>query len=216
MDVIKELGKLRLVPVAVIEERKRAIPLGKVLLEVGLPIVEVTFRTEEAAKSIALLKREFPEMLIGAGTILKIEQVKAAVEAGSQFIVTPGFNPTIVDYCIAHDINIIPGLNNPSLIEWGLERGLDFFKFFPAVLSGGIRMLKSFSGPYPAAKFMPTGGINYDNLIEFLKLKNVIAVGGSWLVKKDLISMGKFDEIKSLTERAMTLIKSEIHNKEHI
>jgi 2-dehydro-3-deoxyphosphogluconate aldolase/(4S)-4-hydroxy-2-oxoglutarate aldolase len=214
MDVIKELGKLKLVPVAVIEESKMAIPLGKVLLEVGLPVIEVTFRTEKAAKSITLLKREFPEMLIGAGTILKIEQVKAAVEAGSQFIVTPGFNPTIVDYCIVHDINIIPGLNNPSLIEWGLERGLDFFKFYPAVLSGGIRMLKSFSGPYPEVKFMPTGGIGYDNLIEFLKLTNVFAVGGSWIVKKDLISLGNFDEIKTLTKRAMSLIKSEIYDKE--
>ncbi len=210
MDVIKELSKFRLVPVAIIEESKMAIPLGKVLLEAGLPVVEVTFRTEKAAKSIALLRREFPDMLIGAGTILKIEQVKAAVEAGSQFIVTPGFNPTIVDYCIAHNINLIPGLNNPSLIEWGMERGLDLFKFFPAVLSGGINMLNALHSPYPMAKFIPTGGINEANLIEFLKLRNVIACGGSWIVKKDLISSGNFEEIKRLTKGALSLIESEL------
>ncbi len=210
MNVIKELEKFKLVPVAVIEEQKNAIPIGNVLLEAGLPVIEITFRTDKAAKSIALLKKEIPELLLGAGTILKIEQVKAAVEAGSQFIVTPGFNPTIVDYCIARNIKIIPGLNNPSLIEWGLEKGLNVFKFFPAVLSGGIEMLKSFSGPYPSVKFMPTGGINDKNLVEFLNLKNVIACGGSWIVKKNLISSGDFAEIKKLIKKALSLIKSTI------
>ena len=208
MDVLKAIEHMKLVPVAVLEDENNAIPLGEALLGAGLPIVEVTFRTAEAAKSISILRKEFPEMLIGAGTVLKIEQVKAAVDAGSKFIVTPGFNPTIVDYCIAKNRIIIPGINNPSLIEWGLERGLDLFKFFPAVLSGGISMLNAFHGP--TVKFMPTGGINEKNMIEFLKLKNVVACGGSWIVKKDLISSGNFEEIKSLTKSALSKIKSEL------
>jgi len=210
MDAIKEIEKHKLVPVAVIEDKENAIPLGNALLKAGLPVVEVTFRTAEAVKSITLLKKEFPEMLLGAGTVLKIEQVKTAVRAGSQFIVTPGFNPTIVDYCLARNITIIPGVDSPSFIEWGLERGLDFFKFFPADLSGGTRMLESFSGPYPNVSFMPTGGISDKTLIEYLKLDNVIACGGSWIVKKNLISSGNFEEIKTLTKRALSLIKSEI------
>ena len=210
MDVLKAIEHMKLVPVVVLEDKNNAIPLGEALLGAGLPIVEVTFRTAEAAKSISILRKEFPEMLIGAGTVLKIEQVKAAVDAGSKFIVTPGFNPTIVDYCIAKNRIIIPGINNPSLIEWGLERGLDLFKFFPAVLSGGISMLNTFYGPYPTVKFMPTGGINEKNMIEFLKLKNVVACGGSWIVKKDLISSGNFEEIKSLTKSALSKIKLEL------
>ena len=210
MDVLKAIEHMKLVPVVVLEDKNNAIPLGEALLGAGLPIVEVTFRTAEAAKSISILRKEFPEMLIGAGTVLKIEQVKAAVDAGSKFIVTPGFNPTIVDYCIAKNRIIIPGINNPSLIEWGLERGLDLFKFFPAVLSGGISMLNAFHGPYPTVKFMPTGGINEKNMIKFLKLKNVVACGGSWIVKKELISSGNFEEIKSLTKSALSKIKSEL------
>lgn len=212
MDIIKDLSKLRLVPVAVIEESKKAILLGDALLDAGLPIIEVAFRTAEAAKSISLLKKQFPGMLIGAGTVLTIAQVKAAVDAGSKFIVTPGFNPTIVDFCIENNITIVPGINNPSFIEWGLERGLNAFKFFPAELSGGIKMLNAFSGPYPTARFIPTGGINDRNLMDYLKLKNVIACGGSWIVKKDLISSGNFKEIKTLIKRALSLIESELED----
>jgi 2-dehydro-3-deoxyphosphogluconate aldolase/(4S)-4-hydroxy-2-oxoglutarate aldolase len=124
------------------------------------------------------------------------------------FIVTPGFNPTIVDYCIENSIPIIPGLNAPTFVEWGLERGLSHFKFYPADVSGGARMLKLLSGPYPKAKFMPTGGINNSTLIEYLKLENVFACGGSWIVKKDLISSHNFDEIKHKVKEALNLIKS--------
>ena len=210
MDIIGKIESLKLIPVAVIEDKEKAIPLGNALMEAGLPVVEITFRTAAAAESIAILKKEFPEMLLGAGTVLKVEQVKAAVEAGSQFIVTPGFNPTVVDYCVENNITIVPGLNSPSFIEWGLERGLDFFKFFPADLSGGTKMVKLLSGPYPTVRFMPTGGVNDKTLTEYLKLDNVIACGGSWIVKKNLISSGNFEEIKTLTKRALSLIKSEI------
>ena len=208
MDVIKKIENLKIIPVAVIEDSDNAIPLGQALNDAGLPVVEITFRTEAAAKSISLVKREFPEMLVGAGTVLKIDHVKAAIEAGSEFIVTPGFNPTVVDYCVDNKIPIVPGLNSPTFIEWGMERGLYHFKFFPADLSGGVKMIQLLSGPYPDVKFMPTGGINNQTLVEYLKLKNVFACGGSWIVKKNLISERKFDEIKSKTQDAVKLMNN--------
>ncbi|MBD3214523.1 MAG: bifunctional 4-hydroxy-2-oxoglutarate aldolase/2-dehydro-3-deoxy-phosphogluconate aldolase [Candidatus Lokiarchaeota archaeon] len=210
MDVYKKLEELKIVPVAVIDDVENAIPLGKTLEEAGLPIVEITFRTEAAAKSISRLRENFSELLVGAGTVLSIEHVNDAVDAGVEFIVTPGFNPTVVDYCVENDIDICPGLNAPSFIEWGLERGLNHFKFYPADLSGGPKMLKTLSGPYPSVKFMPTGGIGNETLIEYLKLDNVFACGGSWLVKKDLISSKNFEEIKRRVESAVSLVKSEI------
>lgn len=208
MDVIKKMEKLKIIPVAVIEDSDNAIPLGEALNEAGLPVVEITFRTEAAAKSISLVKKEFPEMLVGAGTVLKIENIKAAIEAGSEFIVTPGFNPTVVDYCVDNKIPIVPGLNSPTFIEWGIERGLYHFKFFPADISGGPKMIQLLSGPYPDVKFMPTGGINNQTLVEYLKLKNVFACGGSWIVKKNLISERKFEEIKNKTRDVLKLISN--------
>lgn len=209
MDVIKKIENLKLIPVAVIEDTENALPLAKALMDAGLPVIEITFRTEAAAESISLIRNEYPEMLVGAGTVLTIDQVDAAIFAGAEFIVTPGFNPTVVDYCVKNNYPIVPGLNSPSFIEWGLERGLNFFKFFPADLSGGPKMLKVISGPYPNVRFMPTGGINDDTLAEYLKLDNVIACGGSWIVKKDLISSGNFEEIETRTKRALSLIEPE-------
>ena len=208
MDVIKKIENLKIIPVAVIEDSDNAIPLGKALNDAGLPVVEITFRTEAAARSISLVKKEFPEMLVGAGTVLKIEHVKAAMDAGSEFIVTPGFNPTVVDYCVNNSIPIVPGLNSPTFIEWGMERGLYHFKFFPADISGGAKMIQLLSGPYPKVKFMPTGGINNQTLVEYLKLKNVFACGGSWIVKKNLISERRFEEIENKTRDALKLLKN--------
>jgi len=144
------------------------------------------------------------------GTVLKIEQVKAAVGVGSEFIVTPGFNPTVVDYCVKNKIPIVPGLNTPSFIEWGLERGLNYFKFYPADISGGPKMLRLLKGPYPTVKFMPTGGVNNQTLIEYLKLDNVFACGGSWIVSKELISKKHFAEITRMTKEAVSLVRSEL------
>ena len=210
LDVFKIIEQYKLVPVAIIEKYKDAIPLVKALKEVGLPIIEVTFRTEVAEKAISVISKEIPNILVGAGTVLKVDQVKKAVNAGAKFIVTPGFNPTVVDYCVKNRIIIIPGLNTPTMVEWGVERGLKIFKFFPADLSGGAKMLKNLAGPYPNVSFMPTGGINNDSLIDYLKLSNVIACGGSWIVKKELISTGNFDEIKRLTVSALSIIKSQL------
>ncbi len=210
IDIIKKIEELKLIPVAIIENPSDAIPLTQALIDVGLPIIEVTFRTQVAEQSISILSKNFPNLLVGAGTVLKIEQVKKAMNAGAKFIVTPGFNPKVVDYCINNKIIIIPGVNTPTMVEWALERGLKVVKFFPANLSGGINMLKSLAGPYPEMRFVPTGGINNDSLIDYLKLGNVLACGGSWIVKKDLISSGLFEEIKKLTQNALSLIKSEI------
>jgi 2-dehydro-3-deoxyphosphogluconate aldolase/(4S)-4-hydroxy-2-oxoglutarate aldolase len=195
MDIYEKIKKLRIIPVAVIENSDHAIPLGKALIDAGLPVLEVTFRTQAAAEAIQKASKALPSLLIGAGTVLKVEQVKQAVNAGAQFIVTPGFNPTIVDYCVKNKIIIIPGLNTPSMIEWALERGITFVKFFPADISGGPKILKILSGPYPDMRYMPTGGVNNESMVEYLKLNNVLAVGGSWIVPKDLISAGNFTEI---------------------
>lgn len=210
MDVYQKIKELKLIPVAVINNADDAVPLGEALIEAGLPIIEVTFRTEAAVESIKRLTKKIPEIIVGAGTVLKVDQVKDVIETGAHFIVTPGFNPKIVDYCIQVKIPIIPGVNTPTMVEWALEKGLRIVKFFPANLSGGPDMLKSLAGPYPEMKFVPTGGINTDTVIEYLKLSNVIACGGSWIVKKDLISSGQFEEIKRLTKTAISLINSEI------
>jgi 2-dehydro-3-deoxyphosphogluconate aldolase/(4S)-4-hydroxy-2-oxoglutarate aldolase len=209
MKNIKKIEELKLIPVAVISNPKNAYKLGETLLNAELPIVEVTFRTENALDALLILKDNFPKMIVGAGTVLKIEQVKASYNAGVDFIVSPGFNPKVVDYCIENKILIIPGVNTPTMVEWALDRGLNVVKFFPATLSGGIKMLKTLAGPYPNMKFIPTGGINSENLISYLKLKNVIACGGSWIVNKNLISSDKFDEISALTKSVVSLIKTE-------
>ncbi len=207
MDVFEKIKELKIIPVASINKVNDAIPLGKALIEAGLPVIEVTFRTEAAAESIKSLARKFPNLFIGAGTVLKVDQVKKAVNAGALFIVTPGFNPKVVDYCVKEKIPIIPGVNTPTMVEWALDRGIKVVKFFPADLSGGPKMLRNLAGPYPDMRFMPTGGINNDSLKKYLELPNVIACGGSWIVRKDLISEGKFEEIKKLTKEALSLIK---------
>ena len=210
MDVMKKLQELRLIPVVTIENSENAIPLGQALIEAGLPIIEITFRTLAAEQSISVLSKNMSHIFVGAGTVLTIEQIKKAVNAGAQFIVTPGFNPKIIDYCLSNKIPIIPGVNTPTMVEWALDRGLKVVKFFPANLSGGTKMLESLARPYPEMKFVPTGGINNESLVDYLKLSNVLACGGSWIVKKDLISTGQFEEIKRLTKTAISLINSEI------
>jgi len=209
MNVYEKIKALKLIPVALIDNTDNAVPLGKVLIEAGLPIIEVTFRTVNAVDSIKKLTKELPDMLVGAGTVLKVDQVKNAIKVGAQFIVTPGFNPKVVDYCMQEKIPIIPGVNTPTMVEWALDRGLNIVKFFPADLSGGLKMLRSLAGPYPDVRFVPTGGINIDTLKDYLELSNVIACGGSWIVNKDLISARKFEEIKNLTKEALKLIKTD-------
>lgn len=192
-----------IIPVVKIERVEDALPLGRALVKGGLPVAEVTFRTAAAEEVIKKLSSEMPELFIGAGTVLTIEQVKKAVGAGAKFVVAPGFNPTVVKYCIDNGIDIFPGVNSPSYIEAGLELGLKVFKFFPAEESGGLRLLKGMGAPYGDIKFIPTGGINQNNITNYLAFNKVLACGGSWMVKADLISGGKFDEIERLTKEAV-------------
>lgn len=202
-DILKKISDIGIVPVVVLDDAKDAKPLAKALIDGGLPCAEVTFRTDAAEESIRIMAKEFPEMLVGAGTVLTTDQVDRAVNAGAKFIVAPGFNEKIVSYCLKKGIPMVPGVNNPSNIEAALELGLDVVKFFPAEASGGINMIKAMAAPYTTVKFMPTGGINAKNICDYLAFDKIIACGGSWMVKKDLISDGKFDEIQKLTEEAV-------------
>jgi len=203
-EILEKIGELGIIPVVKIERAEDALPLGRALIDGDLPIAEITFRTSAAEESIKTLTRELPELLVGAGTVLTIEQVKKAVSAGAKFIVSPGFNPKVVDYCIENSIPVTPGINNPTQIEMALERGIEVVKYFPAEASGGLSLLKSMSAPYTGIKFIPTGGINQNNLCSYLSDNKVLACGGSWMVKPELISSGNFTDITRLTKEAVS------------
>jgi 2-dehydro-3-deoxyphosphogluconate aldolase/(4S)-4-hydroxy-2-oxoglutarate aldolase len=210
--IYQRISAAGIVPVIKLESSGDALSLGRALIEGGLPIAEVTFRTKAAAESIAFLSRELPELLTGAGTVLTIEQAEAAIAAGASYIVTPGFNPRIVDYCLGRGIPIIPGINSPSQVEQGLERGLTTLKFFPAEASGGVKMLKALHGPYAEVSFVPTGGIDLGNLESYLSLPYVPAIGGTWMVKEDIIAAGDYlTVIKSCAEAVRKV--AEIRNR---
>lgn len=204
--VLEKIQKLGIVPVVVLNHVEDAEPLAKALCEGGLPVAEVTFRTDAAEESIRVMKQKFPQMLVGAGTVLTTEQVDRAVGAGAEFIVSPGLNPTVVEYCIKKDIPVAPGCSCPSDMERALELGLEVVKFFPAEAAGGLKAIKAMAAPYVNLKFMPTGGINAKNINEYLAFPKIIACGGSWMVKGDLVKAGKFDEIKAMTEEAVKLV----------
>ena len=200
MKSIEELfAELKVVPVVVLDDAKDAEPLAKALVEGGLPCAEVTFRTEEAAESIRIMTEVYPDMLVGAGTVLTTEQVDKAVESGAKFIVSPGFDPEIVDYCIEKNIPVFPGCISPSEVAQAVKRGLKVVKFFPAEQSGGLAMIKAMAAPYNMLKFMPTGGINTKNLKDYLACDKILCCGGSWMVKGDMIKAGEFEKIKKLT-----------------
>ena len=201
--ILNEISKIGIVPVVKIDNAKDAEPLAKALINGGLPCAEVTFRTAAAEEAISLMAKAYPDMLIGAGTVLTTEQVDKAVNAGAKFIVTPGFNPKIVKYCIEKDIPVTPGCPSTSDIEAAIELGLDVVKFFPAENLGGISMIKALAAPYVGVKFMPTGGINANNINSYLDCDKILACGGSWMVKDTLINEGKFDEIEALTKEAV-------------
>ncbi len=203
-NILKQIGELGIVPVVKIDRAQDAVPLGKALLSGDLPVVEITFRTSAAIDAIKALTEELPEVLVGAGTVLTIEQAKKAVTAGAKFIVSPGFNNKVVDYCLENNIPVTPGVNNPTQVEMALEKGLEVVKFFPAEASGGMNLLKALSGPFTEIKFIPTGGIDQNNLLSYLSHPQVLACGGSWMVKSDLISSGNFGRITELTREAIS------------
>ena len=204
---IEALGKLALVPVVQIEDSKDAINLGKALLDGGLPCAEITFRTKSAAEAIRSIAAGLPEIILGAGTVLMISQAEQAVDAGAQFIVSPGFNRKVVDWCLERLVPVIPGVATPTEIEMALDSGLNILKFFPAQALGGVEMLKAIAAPYGSVRFIPTGGINAQNLADYLKLPVVFACGGSWFVRADLISAGDFREITRLTKEAISIVR---------
>ena len=206
-EVLEKIQEIGIVPVVVLDDAKDAAPLAKALCEGGLPCAEVTFRTAAAEESIRIMSEQFPEMLGGAGTVLTTEQVDRAVAAGAKFIVSPGMNPRIVKYCVEKGILITPGCANPSDIEQALENGLDVVKFFPAEPAGGLKMIKAMAAPYVGVKFMPTGGINQNNVRDYLAYDRILACGGSWMVKGDMVAAGEFDKIKELAAEAVEIVK---------
>ncbi len=205
--IIEQFRKIGIIPVVVLDDAKDALPLGKALCEGGLPCAEVTFRTAAAEEAIRIMAAEFPEMLVGAGTVLTTEQVDRAVAAGAKFIVSPGFNPKVVKYCQEKNIPITPGIQTPTEIEAALELGLKTVKFFPAEPAGGLKMIKAIAAPYVDVSFMPTGGISESNVREYLAYNRIVACGGSWMVKKDLVANGEFDKIKDMVAEAAAIVK---------
>jgi 2-dehydro-3-deoxyphosphogluconate aldolase/(4S)-4-hydroxy-2-oxoglutarate aldolase len=194
------------VPVIALENSADAVPLGRALVDNGLPIAEITFRTAAAADTIKRLRAAYPDMSIGAGTVLNRTQVEQAQAAGADFIVSPGLNPNTVQACRELDIPIIPGVNNPSAIELALELGLNALKFFPAEPSGGIKMIKALLGPYHQLQLMPTGGITPANIRDYLAIPAVLACGGSWMVAEELLRSGNWAEVGRLTRAAVALV----------
>ena len=204
-DKFEELG---VIPVVVLNDVKDAEPLADALVKGGLPCAEVTFRTDAAEESIRIMAQKYPDMLVGAGTVLTIEQVDRAVNAGAKFIVSPGFDPEVVDYCIEKQIPIFPGIITPSEAAQAVKRGLKVVKFFPAEQFGGVATIKAMAAPYNQLRFMPTGGIGTQNLKDYLGFDKIICCGGSWMVKADLIKNGEFEKICNLTKEAKKLAKS--------
>lgn len=212
MDAMtKRLKDIGIVPVVVLDKAEDAAPLAKALCEGGLPCAEVTFRTSAAKEAIRRMSEAYPDMLVGAGTVLSVEQVDEAMEAGAKFIVSPGLNPKVVAYCIEKQIPVVPGCMTPGEMEQAMDMGLTFVKFFPAQQAGGLSFLKAVAAPYTNLSFMPTGGISASNVREYLSFDRIVACGGSWMVKKELVQQGKFDEIRELVKEAAEIVKEIRH-----
>lgn len=207
-DWIQTLETARVVPVITVDDGAQAIELADALIAGNLPLMEITFRSDAAAEAIGRVRRERPAVAVGAGTVLSAAQADAAIDAGAQFIVAPGFNPNVVDHCLERGVPMAPGVATPSEIEWALDRGLDVLKFFPAEQSGGVGYIKAISAPYRGVRFMPTGGITPANLKSYLSLPSILACGGSWMVKLDMIRAGDFATITRLAAEAVALVQS--------
>jgi 2-dehydro-3-deoxyphosphogluconate aldolase/(4S)-4-hydroxy-2-oxoglutarate aldolase len=201
-DVLQKLEKLAVIPMVAIEDAKDAGALAEALVTGGLPCAEITFRTDAAEEAMRTIAGR-GDMLLGAGTVLTVEQVDRAVDAGATFIVSPGTNPKVVQRCVEKEIAVTPGVATPTDIELAMSFGLKVMKFFPAEAMGGLKMLKALSGPYGMVRFIPTGGVNAGNLPEYLQFPKVLACGGSWIARKEAIRDGKFDEIRQTAAEAV-------------
>ena len=206
-EMMKKLGKLGIVPVVVLNSADDALPLAEALVKGGLPCAEVTFRTAAAEESIRKMAKAFPEMIIGAGTVLTCEQADRAIDAGAKFIVSPGFNPKVTEYVLKKGVPMTPGVCTPTEIEAAMQFGLDVLKFFPAEPSGGLKMIKALAAPYVGLSFMPTGGISAANVRDYLAYDRIVACGGSWMVNGSLVKEGKFDEILKMVREAADIVK---------
>jgi len=204
---LEKVLQMKIVPVVAIHDAGHSDALANALIEGGLPCAEITFRTAAAADAIRTMAKR-GDILVGAGTVLTIDQVKQAVDAGAAFMVAPGLNPRVVGYCRERNIPITPGVATPTDIETALDLGLKILKYFPAEAFGGLKTLKAISAPYTAVKFIPTGGITAGNVIAYLEHPKVVACGGSWMVKSALIVAGQFDKITSLTREAVNLVQN--------
>lgn len=206
-ELIGHLETRRIVPVVKLDRVEDAVPLGQALMEGGLPVAEVTFRTEAAEESIRRMSHEFPEMMVGAGTVINTDQAERAVRAGARFLVSPGISDELAQWAAGHQIPLLPGVCTPSEIMKAVSYGMTILKFFPAAQYGGLPTIKALAGPFPQVRFMPTGGVSAANISEYLKDPRVIACGGSWMVKDALIREGNFEEITRLTAEAVSLVK---------
>jgi 2-dehydro-3-deoxyphosphogluconate aldolase/(4S)-4-hydroxy-2-oxoglutarate aldolase len=205
-QLLKQIYEAGIIPVIKIDELNDTIPLIEALKSGGLNTAEITFRTAAAKDAIKIVNEKFPAVILGAGTILNVEQAKQAIEAGAKFIVSPGFSQKVVQFCLDQEVPIFPGVATPTDIQMAIEHGLGIVKFFPADAFGGIKTLKALAGPFGSIKFIPTGGITAQNLAEYIVFPKVFACGGSWMVKDELIKAKKFDEIKRLTEEAINIM----------
>ena len=206
-EMMKKLQKIGIVPVVVLDRAEDALPLAECLMEGGLPCAEVTFRTAAAEESIRQMAKAYPDMIVGAGTVLTTEQADRAIGAGAKFVVSPGFNPKVTEYVLKKGVPMTPGICTPTEIEAALQFGLDVLKFFPAEPSGGLKMIKALAAPYVGLNFMPTGGINAANVREYLAYDRIVACGGSWMVSGKLVKEGQFDEIKRMVREAADIVK---------
>jgi 2-dehydro-3-deoxyphosphogluconate aldolase / (4S)-4-hydroxy-2-oxoglutarate aldolase len=205
-EVLAALSRIGLVPVVTIDRHQDAVPLAEALLDGGIDCAEVTFRTPSAGPAIQAISSSYREFLVGAGTVLTVEQAEQATQAGAQYVVAPGFDPAVVGWCQAHNMPVIPGAATPTEISMALARGLNLVKFFPAEAMGGVQTLRALAAPFAGVRFVPTGGITAANLPQYLALPNVAACGGSWMVQADLISAGKFGEIADLSRQARAVV----------
>ena len=206
-EMMKQLQKIGIIPVVVLNDAKDALPLAECVVKGGLPCAEVTFRTAAAEESIRQMAKAYPDMIIGAGTVLTCEQADRAIDAGAKFIVSPGFNPKVTEYVLKRGIPMTPGVCTPTEIEAALQFDLDVLKFFPAEPSGGLKMIKALAAPYVGINFMPTGGISAANVRDYLAYDRIVACGGSWMVNGSLVKEGKFDEIEKLVREAADIVK---------
>ncbi|MCH3960642.1 MAG: bifunctional 4-hydroxy-2-oxoglutarate aldolase/2-dehydro-3-deoxy-phosphogluconate aldolase [Solobacterium sp.] len=202
-DVMKRLHGIGIIPAIVLDRVEDAAPLADALCKGGLPAAEVTFRTPAAHDAMIAMKKQRPELIVGAGTVLTKEQVDSALDAGAEFIVAPGLNPEVVKYCQEKGVAVCPGISSASELEQALALGLHTVKFFPAEAMGGIKTIKALCGPYKTMTFLPTGGVNTNNMLDYLSFNKIFAVGGTWMVKGDLIKNGRFDEVERISREAV-------------